>query len=68
MSDKWQPWIDKAFHAGWRVSWCDVQEAFTITTPAYPRHPSVTLGHYAEERAAWRGAANLCRLSRTTTG
>jgi hypothetical protein len=57
-------WIDKAFHAGWRVvRWCDVQEAFTIVSPAYPRRPSVTLGHYTDERAAWRGAANLARLA-----
>jgi hypothetical protein len=58
----WQHWIDKAFLAGWRVRWCDEVEGFVIDSPAAPRRPSVTLGHYSDERSAWRGAANLSRL------
>lgn len=63
MSDAWQPWIDKAFLAGWRVRWCDDVDGFIIETPARPRHPSVSLGHYTTERSAWHGAANLHLLS-----
>jgi hypothetical protein len=62
MHDQWQHWIDKAFLAGWRVRWCDENLAFVIDTPARPRRPSVSLGHYSDERSAWRGAANLSRL------
>jgi hypothetical protein len=57
----WQHWIDKAFLAGWRVRWCDDVAGHVIVSPARPRHPSVTLGHYTDERAAWRGAANLAK-------
>jgi hypothetical protein len=62
MTDQWQHWIDKAFLAGWRVRWCDDLGAYTVVTPGAPRHPEVYLGFYTEERAAWRGAANLARL------
>jgi hypothetical protein len=58
----WQHWIDKAFLQGWRVRWCAENLAFVIDTPTLPRRPSVTLGHYSDERSAWRGAANLSRL------
>jgi hypothetical protein len=58
----WQHWIDKAFLQGWRVRWCDENQAFVIDTPALPRRPSLALGHYSDERSAWRGAANLSRL------
>lgn len=60
--DLWQHWIDKAFLAGWRVRWCDDVEGHVIVSPARPRRPSVTIGHYTDERAAWRGAANLARI------
>jgi hypothetical protein len=58
----WQDYIDKAFLAGWRVRWCDDVEGFTIISPSRPRHPSMSLGHYRNERDAWRGAANLAHL------
>jgi hypothetical protein len=62
MTDQWQHWIDKAFQAGWRVCWDDANDGWCIITPAALRRPSVTLGHYSDERSAWRGAANLSRL------
>jgi hypothetical protein len=65
MTTQWQHWIDKAFLAGWRVRWCAAVEGFVIDSPARPRHPSVSLGHYSDERAAWRGAANLERVSQS---
>jgi hypothetical protein len=58
----WQEWIDHACGAGWKVAWREALQGFVIITPKAPRRPSEELGHYTEERAAWRGAANLCRL------
>lgn len=61
MTTTWQHWIDRAFVAGWRVRWLEDLDAFTIVSPAVPRRPSLELGCYADERAAWRGAANLAK-------
>jgi hypothetical protein len=58
----WQEWIDHACGQGWKVAWRGALQGFVIITPKAFRRPSEELGHYTEERAAWRAAANLCRL------
>ncbi|MCP3400387.1 hypothetical protein [Bradyrhizobium sp. CCGB20] len=58
----WQEWIDYATGKGWKVAWREAVEGYVIITPKAFRRPSEELGHYTEERAAWRAAANLCRL------
>lgn len=58
----WQDWIDDAHRKGWKVQWREAVGGYVIITPKAFRRPSVELGCYSDERAAWRGAANLCRL------
>lgn len=60
-TDQWQQWIDAAWRAGWRVK-PDALGGYTVVSPAAPRRPSLELGHYADERAALRGAANMARM------
>lgn len=58
----WQEWIDYATGKGWKVAWREELQGYVYITPKAFRRPSEELGHFTEERAAWRAAANACRL------
>jgi hypothetical protein len=62
MTKTWDDLINEARGAGWKVAWREAVEGYVIITPKAPRRPSEELGHYTEERAAWRATANLHRL------
>lgn len=58
----WQLWIDHACGKGWKVAWREELQGYVIITPKAFRRPPEELGHYTDERTAWKRAANLCRI------
>lgn len=61
MSD-WQTLINEALQAGYSVSFDAECEGWVVHTPKAFRKAAMTLGTYADERAALRGAAFLAKL------
>jgi hypothetical protein len=57
----WLELINAASARGYRVAFDEESEGWIITTPKAPRRPSVDLGTYSDQQAAWRGAALLAQ-------
>jgi hypothetical protein len=62
MPKTWQEWIDRAWGAGWKVQWREDVGGYVYVSPRMPRRPSEDFGWFSDERAAWRAAANSCRM------
>lgn len=57
----WDTLIMAARGAGWKIAWREASGGHVVITPKAPRRPSIEIGHYADERQAWKSAAFMAR-------